>query len=451
LARTREERRFILFCFVTDVLLFWMALNLASLTRLHTLVYLDLWRLQVDRLVCAGLFALGAALAGAYDLARVGDPFDAVYCTWVGLAFAGLMEMALVSLLPTHLRAVSRRELVLGLMGAAVFLGAWRFYGARLMARLASLRRFFYVLGSESEAQRIAQAIRQSEGSGVNAQYVTIETFRQMVEGAGPRSVPAPPGTAEAVIALTPKDHDALIDLVSFCEEHCRRIFLYPSLHDTRLFRHGSVHAIGGIPVIELAGTVHPTPYLRVKRAMDIGVALTGLLVSLPVCLATAIAIKLTSPGGVFYAQERMGKDGRPFRLVKFRSMVADAEAATGPVWAAANDARVTAVGRFLRKHRIDEIPQLLNVLKGDMSLIGPRPERPHFHTEFRRTWPLFDKRLAVRPGLTSLSHVLGSYGSNPEDRLRYDLIYIGNLSLLTDLRILVATVRIILGAKGAQ
>jgi len=111
----------------------------------------------------------------------------------------------------------------------------------------------------------------------------------------------------------------------------------------------------------------------------------------------------------------------------------------------------VTRVGRFIRKHRIDEVPQLLNVLKGDMSLIGPRPERPHFHDEFCRKWPLFDRRLAVRPGVTSLSHVLGSYHSEPEDRLRYDLLYINSMSLILDLRIMLATVRIVLGAKGAQ
>jgi exopolysaccharide biosynthesis polyprenyl glycosylphosphotransferase len=222
-------------------------------------------------------------------------------------------------------------------------------------------------------------------------------------------------------------------------------------LHDTRLFQHGGVHAVAGIPLIELATSVDRTSYLYLKRLIDIVVSAGALMLAMPICAVTAVAIAATSRGGVFYAQERMGKGGRRFNLYKFRSMIADAEAQTGPVWAAAGDARVTSVGRFIRKHRIDEIPQLWNVLKGDMSLIGPRPERPHFHEEFRKTWPLFDKRLAVRPGLTSLSHVLGSYGSNPEDRLRYDLIYIGNLSFLMDLHILFSTVRVVLGAKGAQ
>ena len=114
-------------------------------------------------------------------------------------------------------------------------------------------------------------------------------------------------------------------------------------------------------------------------------------------------------------------------------------------------DPRITRVGKVLRQFSLDEFPQLINVLKGDMSLIGPRPERPHFHDEFSKTLPLFERRLGVRPGVTSLSHVLGSYSSEPSDRLRYDLIYMSSMSLFTDLRILVATIRVVLGAKGAR
>jgi exopolysaccharide biosynthesis polyprenyl glycosylphosphotransferase len=442
LTRTQEERLFILFCFVTEALLFWAALNLATLTRLPSLTYVNLWRLQLDRLVCVGLFATGALFAGAYDLSRIGDPFDAVYYSWSGLLFTGLIEMALVSLLPVEARVVSRRELLLALIASAAFLGIWRVYAARLISRFASLRRFFYVFGHPADGRRIAEALASSEGHLVDAQYVTLEAVAHRTDAHG---------NEEAILALGSENRDALLDVLAYCEEHCRRVFLYPSLHDARLFKHGGVHAVAGIPLIELATSVDRTSYLYLKRLIDVTVSASALVFAAPICVLTAIAIAATSPGGVFYTQERIGKGGRRFKLYKFRSMVANAEAHTGPVWAAADDARVTSVGRFIRKHRIDEIPQLWNVLKGDMSLIGPRPERPHFHEEFLKTWPLFDKRLAVRPGLSSLSHVLGSYDSSPEDRLRYDLIYIGNLSFLTDLHILFSTVRVVLGAKGAQ
>ncbi len=442
MTRPREEQRFIAFCFLTDALLFWFALNLATLTRLHTLVYVEMWRLQVDRLVCVALFAAGALAAGAYDLSRLGDRFDAMYYMWGGLALTGVMEMLIVAFVPVELRTISRRELMLGLVGGAAFLSVWRYAASGLVARFATLHRTFYVLGREADANRLAEALARDQGARVNAERATIDTLKERGSELA---------FADAIVALAQDGRGADLEALAFCEEHCRRVFLYPSLDDARLFRHGVVHAIGGIPLIELPGSVDTAPYLYLKRVIDLSAALAGLLLASPIAMMTAAAIKSTSRGKVLYAQDRMGKDGRVFRLYKFRSMVQDAEKATGPVWASAQDARVTPVGRFIRKHRIDEIPQLVNVLKGDMSLIGPRPERPEFHEEFLKQWPLFDKRLAVRPGLTSLSHVLGSYGSNPEDRLRYDLIYIGNLSLFTDLRILISTVRIVLAGKGAR
>jgi lipopolysaccharide/colanic/teichoic acid biosynthesis glycosyltransferase len=175
------------------------------------------------------------------------------------------------------------------------------------------------------------------------------------------------------------------------------------------------------------------------------------LLVAAPLMALVAVAVRLTSPGPALYVQERLGRHGHPFRLYKFRTMVAGAEEQTGPVWARENDPRVTGLGCFLRRHRLDELPQLWNVLRGDMSLVGPRPERAHFYDEFRKTWPLFDRRLEVRPGLVSLSHVLGGYDMAPDDRLRYDLMYIGSVSAATDLKVLLASVRVVVGGKGAR
>jgi hypothetical protein len=317
LTRIREERQFILFCFLTDILLFWIALNLATVTRLHTLMYISLWRLQMDRVVCVVLFTIGAVIARSYDLSRLGDAFDAVYYAWVGLVFTGVMEMAAVSLVPAEWRAISRRELLIGLLVAAVFLGLWRSYAAGLLSRFASLRRFFYVLGNEAEGRRIAKALTESQGGCIDAEYVTFENLVARSE-----SLKTSHGMNEAVIALVGEGRDERLDVLSYCEEQFRRVFLYPSLQDTRLFRHGNVHAIGGIPLIELAATVNPTPYSYVKRLIDIVVAAAGLLLTLPISILTAMAIKWTSPGGVLYSQERIGKDGRVFRLYKFRSMI---------------------------------------------------------------------------------------------------------------------------------
>ena len=190
------------------------------------------------------------------------------------------------------------------------------------------------------------------------------------------------------------------------------------------------------------------------KRLASVVISIVGLLLSLPLLPFVIIAIKLSSPGGVLYWQNRVGRDDRIFRCYKFRTMRCDAETETGPTWAEDEDPRVTLVGRFLRKTRIDEIPQLLNVLKGDMSLVGPRPERPEFVTALNERIPYYHLRHSVRPGITGWAQILYKYGSSVEDakeKLRYDLYYIKNRSVGLDLLIVLNTIKIVLVGRGAR
>ncbi len=189
------------------------------------------------------------------------------------------------------------------------------------------------------------------------------------------------------------------------------------------------------------------------KRLLDITAATFGFLLSLPLQVAIAIAVKATSPGPVLYSQRRVGRDGQIFVMYKFRSMRADAEAKTGAVWARVGDARVTPIGRFLRRMRLDELPQLWNVLIGEMSLVGPRPERPEFVTDLTRNIPFYGQRHAVKPGLTGWAQVRYNYGASTEDamrKLQYDLFYIKHLSLWLDISIILRTVKIVLLGRGA-
>jgi sugar transferase (PEP-CTERM system associated) len=191
-----------------------------------------------------------------------------------------------------------------------------------------------------------------------------------------------------------------------------------------------------------------------IKRAIDVSVSAAGLVLGLPLIAAVALAVRLSSAGPVLYHQRRVGREGRIFTVHKFRSMRQDAEAATGPVWASKEgDPRVTGIGRFLRRTRLDELPQLWNVLKGDMSFVGPRPERPEFVAELKRQIPYYGQRHVVRPGITGWAQVRYTYGATIEDalqKLQYDLFYIKNLSVPLDVFIIFETLKTVMLRRGA-
>jgi exopolysaccharide biosynthesis polyprenyl glycosylphosphotransferase len=192
------------------------------------------------------------------------------------------------------------------------------------------------------------------------------------------------------------------------------------------------------------------------KRILDVAGALVLLILSFPVIIAASVAIKREDGWGapLFYRQTRVGAGGKSFELIKFRSMRVDAESDGKAVWASRNDDRVTNVGRILRKTRIDEIPQLFNVLRGSMSLVGPRPERPHFVAELEKCVPYYAERHRIKPGVTGWAQLMYPYGASREDareKLQYDLYYLKHRSLMLDLVILLQTVEVVLFGKGAR
>jgi sugar transferase (PEP-CTERM system associated) len=214
-----------------------------------------------------------------------------------------------------------------------------------------------------------------------------------------------------------------------------------------------SVHELSPTLMVFGVGFAQSRGTRIVKRIFDVACAAVGLLVAAPLMLLVAIAIKLDSRGPIFYSQERVGERGRLFRVHKFRSMRADAEA-TGAVWARPDDERVTRVGRFIRSSRLDELPQLWNVLRGEMSLVGPRPERPVFVEKLAREIPFYHQRHCVKPGVTGLAQVRYRYGASVEDsleKLRYDLYYMKNLSLWYDLSVILDTVKVVLFRIGSR
>jgi exopolysaccharide biosynthesis polyprenyl glycosylphosphotransferase len=313
-----------------------------------------------------------------------------------------------------------------------------------LLRRERMVRRVI-VLGSELGAARFADMLRRPR----------VRLFEPII--ASPTGALSPESLRKhgiwGVVVASPDDAEthaaALLDsklrgarvlsTTAFWEKHLGRIDL---------------HSVDAQWLLGADGFAQGRLTNLVKRGLDIAVSLTFLVLALPVMVLAALMIKLESPGPVLYRQERVGLHDTPFTLLKFRSMRVDAEAGGNPRWAQRRDPRVTRVGRFIRPMRIDELPQLINVLFGEMSMIGPRPERPHFVKQLAEVIPLYRQRSYVKPGITGWAQVNYPYGASVEDareKLAYDLYYMKNRSLLLDLLILCGTVRVVLSREGAR
>jgi len=255
----------------------------------------------------------------------------------------------------------------------------------------------------------------------------------------------------EVLIALEEEDNSSLMQIIAQTDGAPAQLKIVPDLYSI-ITGQARTNQIYGFPLIEILPQYMPAWERRIKRAIDIGVSLIILLIALPLLIFVALAIRIDTPGPIFYRQVRVGKDGKHFTIVKFRSMVQGAEKLTGPVWAGKDDNRITRAGRIIRKLRIDEIPQFNNVLRGEMSLVGPRPERPFFVEKLKQEIPLYTRRLKVQPGITGWAQIKGDYDQTVDDvkqKLQYDLFYLENMSLRMDFKILMHTAYVMLAGRG--
>jgi len=254
----------------------------------------------------------------------------------------------------------------------------------------------------------------------------------------------------ELLVALDSTEHDRLLDIMSHTDSHRVRMKIIPDLYDI-ISGQARTNQIYGFPLIDINPQLMRPWEESLKRFIDVTVSIVVLVAGFPFWLLVALLIKMDSKGPVFYRQERVGKDGEIFSILKFRSMVQDAEHG-GPQWAGKSDPRVTRLGGILRKLHLDEIPQFINVLKGEMSLIGPRPERPVFVEDLTKQIPLYKRRLSVRPGITGWAQVKHSYDESIDDvkkKVQYDLFYIENISLRMDMKIIASTIYHMLLGRG--
>ncbi len=244
-----------------------------------------------------------------------------------------------------------------------------------------------------------------------------------------------------------------ILKIVNYCGDLSITIYMAPSLMDV-ITGHLKTHQVFGVPLMILLSDHMPKWEAQIKRIIDIVVSCAVLALGAPLWLAIAAVIRFTSPGRAIYNQERIGQNGKPFIMHKFRSMYQDAEKRTGPTWASKQDPRITPIGRFIRKTRLDEIPQFINVLMGEMSLVGPRPERAFFIQQLQQEIPWYIRRIKMKPGITGWAQVKHKYDASIEDvkqKVMYDLYYFENMSLKLDLKIMLHTILVVLTGKGAH
>lgn len=255
-------------------------------------------------------------------------------------------------------------------------------------------------------------------------------------------------GDVDVVIVSSSLELARKAEMLRYCQLHGKRVFIVPSFYELYC-SNVELDKIDDIPVFR-PRYLNPAPEQRIlKRILDLAVAVAALVGLFPLLLLVALAIKLDSPGPVFYSQIRVGKDEHEFWVHKFRTMCQDAEKQTGPVLAAENDPRITRVGRFLRATRMDELPQLFNVLRGEMSIVGPRPERPFFVETLKKELPEYVHRSNVKPGITGMAQVYGKYNTTPLCKLMYDLLYIQDCDVVTDLALILKTLRVLVSKES--
>lgn len=239
------------------------------------------------------------------------------------------------------------------------------------------------------------------------------------------------------------------VNLIKYCSEKKKTIYILPGLFEIALIN-SKITQINDMLAFKIEDIGLSSEQKVVKRILDIIISVMALIISTPLLLIVAIIIKLYDKGPIFYKQKRVTENNKIFDLYKFRTMIVDAEKQTGPILASEKDTRITQIGRLLRSTRIDELPQLINVLKGDMSIVGPRPERPFFVEKFNNEIEVFKYRVFVKAGITGLAQILGKYSTVPEKKAKFDLLYIKNYSLLLDIKIIFNTIKIMFLKESA-
>jgi Undecaprenyl-phosphate glucose phosphotransferase len=447
-----HSRLFEHLAFVTDLALIVACWAAAYWFRFAVLPHGDIPPFRDYALQLLPILVVWGIAYRAFDLYRP-HRLGSYLSEWTDIAKASTLGvLVLVAVMTFAFRSYEYSRIVIGtfwitsIVAASLSRAVFREV-LRVARRRGYNQRYAVVVGGGEPAAEVLRVLRRRPDTGI--QVLGLLSDKREVEGSGARwlggieeirAVLTSRQVDIVIVALPHTDYPRLTAVLHEIGDEPVDIQLVPDLFSLASLR-GGVEEFESVPFIHLRESPLYGWNLVLKRAVDLGVGALALLAALPVMAAVAVGIALTSGRPVLYRQERMGLDGRRFHMLKFRTMRPDAEAATGPRWATADDPRRTPLGGFLRAWSLDELPQLVNVLRGDMSLVGPRPERPGFVEEFRRRVPGYMLRHKVKAGITGWAQINGWRGNTSiEKRIEYDLDYITRWSLAFDLRILLQT-----------
>jgi Undecaprenyl-phosphate glucose phosphotransferase len=436
---------------LSDLLLIAGCWVCAYAVRFHVLPVTDVPPFRDYALQLLPILGVWGVAFKAFDLYRP-HRLASHLSEWFDIAKASTLgALVLIAIMTFAFRGYDYSRLVIVLFWAmsivaASFSRAVFREALRVARRRGYNQRYAVIIGSGEPAAEVQRVLRRRPDAGIRVVGV-LGDKHDLPEGA--RWLGAPEEIRRVldrvqidivIIALPHADYPRLTGILSEIDDEPVAIHLVPDIFSLASLR-GGVEEFETLPIIHLRESPLYGWNLVLKRGFDVVLGTAALLAAAPVMTVIAVMIRLTSAGPILYRQERMGLDGRRFRMLKFRTMQPDAESRTGPTWAVPDDPRRTAIGAFLRRWSLDELPQLINVLRGEMSLVGPRPERPSFVEEFRRRVPGYMLRHKVKAGITGWAQINGWRGNTSiERRIEYDLYYIERWSLAFDLSILLQT-----------
>lgn len=434
----KENKWFYFIQIIIDLILVNLGFYIGFMVRFRESNFVDYLQPYTELIPWISLIAL--IFFQIYGVFKCGGKslLETIYSAFLSLIFINIVTMALTFF--NRGFSFPRSIFAIAFVLQLAFFIIWKSIVVRIYKKLHRAKSAI-IIGHSEESEEIARKLMATSLRAFDIKYICGETdgkINKLID------------EVESVIICPKLDSKIKQSIITHCISAAKTVFIIPELFEISLFN-AELTQFDDVPVFCIENLQLSLEQRIIKRTFDLIISIIGIVLSSPIMLLVYIMIKFGDGGPAIFAQERVTRGNNVFRLYKFRTMIVNAEKYTGPVLATDKDPRITKLGAFMRSTRIDELPQLFNVLFGHMSIVGPRPERQYFIDQFKQYIPDFEYRLTVKAGVTGLAQVQGKYTTTPEDKLRYDLLYIRNYSFLLDLRIVFQTIKTVFMKTSSQ